>query len=126
MINLFKLFITAVLTISLLVACGNNDNGNSENLIDLNNATEGSWVGYNGENKEDEEMMSTELIPYNFEKDYEINRSSYVSYFNGAEFIETKLYSGDMPVTIESVEDADGIKFSFNQYNKDAIELTEK
>lgn len=119
-----KIFFMVFASIILLAACGNK--GDSDNLIDLSNATEGSWIGYNGEDVKDEEMMSSELIPYDSSKDYEINRSSYVSYFEGDEFIETKLYSDDMPVAIESVEEADGIKISFNQYNKNAIELTEK
>src|SRR5699024_1191031 len=120
-----KIFLMAFTVIILLSAC-NNNNSESDNLIDLNNATEGSWVGYNGENVEDEEMLTSELIPYDSNENFEINRSSYVSYFNGDEFIETKLYSDDMPATIETVEDADGIKVSFNQYNKDAIKLTAK
>lgn len=119
-----KIFFMVFASIILLAACGNK--GDSDNLIDLSNATEGSWIGYNGEDVKDEEMMSSELIPYDSSKDYEINRSSYVSYFEGDEFIETKLYSDDMPVAIESVEEADGINISFNQYNKNAIELTEK
>jgi len=121
-----KIFLMSLASIILLTACSNNDNGDSDNLIDTGSAIEGSWVGYNGENVEDEEMLTSELIPYDSNKNYEINRSSYVSYFNGDEFIETKLYSDEMPATIETVEDADGIKVSINQYNKDAIELTAK
>ncbi|WP_411843725.1 hypothetical protein [Salinicoccus sp. HZC-1] len=124
--NFFKLFMITVLSITVLAACGSGGGGNSDNLIDVDNVTEGSWVGYNGEDVEDEEMMTSELIPYNPEIDYEINRSSYVSYFNGDKFIETKLYGEELPLTIDSVEEADGIKVSFNQYNKDAIELVEK
>lgn len=124
--NSFKLFIVTVLSVLVLTACNSEYNQSSDNLIDTGSATEGSWVGYNGENVEDEEMLTSELIPYDSNENFEINRSSYVSYFNGDEFIETKLYSDDMPATIETVEDADGIKVSFNQYNKDAIELTAK
>lgn len=124
--NFFKLFMITILSITILAACGSGGSGNSDNLIDTGSATEGSWVGYNGEDVEDEEMMSSELIPYDPNTDYEINRSSYVSYFNGDKFIETKLYGEDLPLTIDSVEEADGIKVSFNQYNEDAIELIEK
>lgn len=124
--NFFKLFMITVLSVSILAACGSGGSGNADNLIDAGSATEGSWVGYNGDEVEDEEMVTSELIPYDPNTDYEINRSSYVSYFNGDEFIETKLYGEDLPLTIDSVEEADGIKVSFNQYNKDAIELVEK
>jgi len=68
-------------------------------------------------------MRTSDLIPYNSDKNYEINRSSYVSYFNGDEFIETKLYGEGLPLSIDSVEKADGIKVSFNQYNKNKIML---
>lgn len=124
--NFFKLFMITVLSVTILAACDSGGSGNADNLIDAGSATEGSWVGYNGNEVEDEEMMTSELIPYDPNTDYEINRSSYVSYFNGDEFIETKLYGEDLPLTIDSIEEADGIKVSFNQYNKDAIELVEK
>ncbi len=68
-------------------------------------------------------MLTSELTPHDASMNYEINRSSYVSYFNGDEFIETKLYTDDIPAPIKTVENADGIKVSFNQYNKDAIEI---
>ncbi|SFK50426.1 hypothetical protein [Salinicoccus halodurans] len=124
--NFFKLFMITVLSVTILAACGSGGSGNADNLIDAGSATEGSWVGYNGDEVEDAEMVTSELIPYDPNTDYEINRSSYVSYFNGDEFIETKLYGEDLPLTIDSIEEADGIKVSFNQYNKDAIELVEK
>src|SRR5699024_11599071 len=101
-----KLFMIAVLSATVLAACGSGS-GNSANLIDTGSVTEGSWVGYNGDEVEDEEMMSSELIPYDPDTDYEINRSSYVSYFNDGEFIETKLYGEDLPLTIDSVDEAD-------------------
>ena len=55
-----------------------------------------------------------------------INRSSYVSYFNGDNFIETKLYEEGFPKTLDTVEEADSIKVSFNESNKEVIELIEK
>src|SRR5690625_5554133 len=64
-----KRFMIAVLSVSVLAACGNG-NGNSDNLIDTGNVTEGSWVGYNGDDVEDEEMVTSELIPYNPDADY--------------------------------------------------------
>src|SRR5699024_6091018 len=102
---------------------GEGKSTNDENLIDIANLTSGSWIGYNGEAVEDDEMRTTGFIPYDSDKNYEINRSSYVSYFNGDEFIETKLYGEGLPLSIDSVEKADGIKVSFIKYNKDTIKL---
>src|SRR5699024_7123145 len=99
---------------------------NNDNLIDTDNLTNGSWIGYNGEAIEDEEMRTTGSIPYEADKNYEINRSSYVSYFNGDKFIETRLYEEGLPKTIDTVETADSIKVSCNEFNKEEIELVEK
>lgn len=113
---------TLLLFFALLTACSNNSDGN---LIDTNSLTEGSWMGYNGEAVEKEEMRTTETIEYDASKKFEINRSSYVSFFNGDEFIETIQYSDDPPLTLDTVEEADNIIISFNQYNEDTIELKE-
>jgi|SRR5699024_969920 len=118
----FKIFLlTLFLTLALVTACSNS-NGN---LIDTGSLTEGSWITYDGETVEKEEMRTTEPIEYDPSKDYEINRSSYVSYYNGDEFIETIQYSEDPPMTLDTVEEADSIVLSFNQYNEDTISLTE-
>ena len=118
----FKIFLlTLFLTLALVTACSNS-NGN---LIDTGSLTEGSWITYDGETVEKEEMRTTEPIEYDTSKDYEINRSSYVSYYNGDEFIETIQYSEDPPMTLDTVEEADSIVLSFNQYNEDTISLTE-
>lgn len=114
-------FMSLLLGIMLLTACGS---GSGDNLIDTSSLTEGSWMGYNGEAVEDEEMISTDFIDYDPSNTYEINRSSYVSYFNGEEFIETIQYSGEPPMTLDTVEEADRIMVSFNQYNEDSIELS--
>ena len=112
-----------LLGIMLLSACS-SDSGES-GLIDTASATSGSWMGYDGEAVENDEMMTTESIDYDPSKTYEINRSSYVSYYNGEEFIETIQYSGDPPMTLDTVEDADSIVISFNVYNEDTIKLQE-
>ncbi|QQD85646.1 hypothetical protein [Jeotgalicoccus sp. ATCC 8456] len=114
-------FMSLLFGIVFLTACGNSDG----NLIDTGSLTEGSWMGYDGEAVENEEMMTTESIDYDPATTYEINRSSYVSYFNGEEFIETIQYSDDPPMTLDTVEEADSIHVSFNQYNEDTISLTE-
>lgn len=115
-------FMTLLLLFLFLTACSNNSDGN---LISTNSLTEGSWMGYNGEAVEKEEMRMTEPIEYDASKTYEINRSSYVSFFNGDEFIETLQYSDDPPLTLDTIEEADNIIISFNQYNEDTIELKE-
>jgi len=116
------LFFAGILScLFLFSACSDTDG----NLIDTSSVTEGSWITYDGETVENEEMRSTESIDYDPSKDYEINRSSYVSYYNGDEFIETIKYSEDPPMTLDTVEEADSIVISFNQYNKDTISLTE-
>lgn len=114
-------FMSLLFSIVFLTACGNSDG----NLIDTGSLTEGSWMGYDGEAVENEEMMTSEPIDYDPATSYEINRSSYVSYFNGDEFIETIQYSDDPPMTLDTVEEADSIQISFNQYNEDTIQLTE-
>ena len=112
-----------LLGIMLLSACS-SDSGEG-GLIDTGAATTGSWMGYDGEAVDNDEMMTSESIDYDPSKTYEINRSSYVSYFNGEDFIETIQYSGDPPMTLDTVEDADSIVVSFNVYNEDTIKLQE-
>lgn len=69
-------------------------------------------------------MMQSQFIPYNPEKDYEVSRDTYVSYFNGEEFIKTELYE-DTPEIINTVEEADGIILSFNKSNRNGMQLVE-
>ena len=114
------LFMSLLVGIMLLSACSG---GSDDNLMDMGSLTEGSWMGYNGEAVENEEMMTTDYIDYDPSNTYEINRSSYVSYFNGEDFIETIQYSGEPPMTLDTVEEADRIMVSFNQYNEDSINL---
>src|SRR5699024_12614154 len=105
MIKSLKLFMITVLSVTVLAACSSGS-GNADNLLDTGNVTEGGWVGYNGDGVENEEMVTSELIPYDPDTDYDINRSSYISYFNGGEVIESKLYGVDRPETIVQVVEA--------------------
>ena len=50
-------FMSLLLGVMLLSACGN---GSGDNMIDTGSLTEGSWVGYNGDTVEKEEMRATE------------------------------------------------------------------
>lgn len=117
----FLLSILTLLGVLLLTACSNSDG----NLIDTGSVTEGSWISYDGNVVENEEMMTSKSIDYDPAKNYEINRSSYVSYYNGDEFLETIQYTEDPPMTLETVEEADSLVISFNKYNQDTIELKE-
>lgn len=114
-------YLVLIVGITLLTACSNSDG----NLIDTGSVTEGSWISYDGNVVENEEMMTSKSIDYDPAKNYEINRSSYVSYYNGDEFLETIQYSEDPPMTLETVEEADSVVISFNKYNQDTIELKE-
>lgn len=107
------------------MACVLSSSGNSDNLSDVRNATKNNWTGYNVEQVKDEEVTS-ELILYNSDNDPEINRPSYISYFNSEEFIETKLYEEDLLATIDTFEETDDIKVSFSQNTKDEVKLVEK
>src|SRR5699024_10843177 len=114
-------FLTVLFTFALLTACSNSDGY----LIDTGSVTEDIWISYGGNVVENEEMMTSNSIDYDTVNNYEINRSSYVSYYNCDEFLETIQYSEDPPMTLETVEEADSVVISFNKYNQDTIELKE-
>ena len=54
-------FMSLLVGIMLLSACSG---GSDDNLMDMDSLTEGSWMGYNGESVENEEMMTTDFIDY--------------------------------------------------------------
>lgn len=116
------LFSMSMLSVLAVSACVSNSE-NAENLIEHDMIEHGLWVDYNGENTEDDDMRVTEAISYHPEGEYELNRSSYVSYYNGDEFLETVLYSEEPPMEIDTVEGADNIRVSFNSYNEENISL---
>ena len=110
----------------LLSACGNvsTTQATSNNLINKVNLLEDRWVNYKGTSENNKAMMQSQFIPYNPEKDYEVSGDTYVSYFNGEDFIKTELYE-DTPEIINSVEEADGIILSFNKSNRNGMQLVE-
>lgn len=67
-------------------------------------------------------MIQSQFIPYDPNNKYEVSLDTYVSYFNGENFIKTELYQ-DTPDIIETVEEADGIILSFNKENKSGMQL---
>lgn len=122
-LHMKKILILSGLMSMLFIASCSNAEGTGESLIDNDSVIEGTWINYNGEETEDSEMRTTEAVEYDPSNDYEINRSSYVSYYNGDEFLETILYGEEPPMNLEKVENADSIRISFNAYNEDSITL---
>ena len=116
-------FIMFIGIISVLSAC-NTENNSNENLINKNNTVNDRWVNYKGISENDKSMMQSQFIPYDPDKNYEVSRDTYVSYFNGEEFIKTELYE-HTPESISNVEEADGVILSFNKENKSGIQLVE-
>ena len=110
----------------LLSACNNvsTTQATSNNLINKVNLLEDRWVNYKGTSENNKAMMQSQFIPYNPEKDYEVSGDTYVSYFNGEDFIKTELYE-DTPEMLNSVEEADGIILSFNKSNRNGMQLVE-
>lgn len=120
--RLVKLRILIVI-ILVLGACDRENNSN-ENLINKINTVSDHWINYKGISENDKLMIQSQFIPYNPKKNYEVSHDTYISYFNGDEFIKTELYE-DTPEIINSVEEADGIILSFNKENKNEIQLVE-
>src|SRR5699024_6448615 len=120
------LFLCFCCILLLLSACNNvsTTQATSNNLINKVNLIEDRWVNYKGTSENNKAMMQSQFIPYNPEKDYEVSRDTYVSYFNGEDFIKTELYE-DTPEMLNTVEEADGIILSFNKNNKNGMQLVE-
>lgn len=102
------------------------NNISENNLINFDTIEEGTWIYYDGEFIQGDQMMLTESIKYNPESEYILNSGAYVSYFNDDEFIQTTLYSEGFPLNIDTVEDANNIRLSFNRAFSDRIELEEE
>ena len=109
-----------------LTACDNASTSHavSNNLINKVNLVEDRWINYKGISENNKSMMQSQFIPYHPEKDYEVSRDTYVSYFNGEDFIKTELYE-ETPEIINLVEEADGIILSFNKNNRNGMQLVE-
>lgn len=118
-LNLGKL----MLVIVFITACS-NENLENENLINKNNTVDDRWINYQGISENDKSMIQSQFIPYDPNNKYEVSLDTYVSYFNGEDFIETELYE-DTPDVIHTVQEADGIILSFNKENKSGMQLVE-
>lgn len=99
----------------------NNVKANN-NLINKVNAIDDSWTNYDGKQEHNNSMTQSQFIIYDSIQDYKVNYPTYVSYYNGENFIKTVLYK-DPPGEIESVDEADGIIVSFNKKNKSGMQL---
>lgn len=111
-----------VIIILFLTSC-NTLKPEEENLINKINIINDRWINYEGVSENHKSINQSQFIPYNPDYSYKITHDTYVTYFNGEEFIKTKLYE-DTPVTIDKVEKADGIILSFNKENKSGMQLT--
>lgn len=94
------------------------------NLIDFDTLDEGYWVDYDGTEASNSQMLTTQMISYNPENEYTITRGAYVSYYNDEEFISTVNTPDDS--VIDTVDEANNIKLSFNEAFLDQMELTEE
>src|SRR5699024_4800326 len=120
------LFLCLCSFLLLLSACNNvsTTQATSDNLVNKVNLIEDRWVNYKGISENNKAMMQSQFIPYHPEKDYEVSLDTYVSYFNGEDFIKTELYE-DTPEIISAVEEADGIIVSFKKSNRNGMQLVE-
>lgn len=116
----FNIFIAMFLVLS---ACNAENNAN-DNLINKTNTVGDRWVNYKGVSENDKSMIQSQFIPYDPNNKYEVSLDTYVSYFNGENFIKTELYE-DTPDITDTVQEADGIILSFNKENKSGMQLVE-
>lgn len=124
---MFKKVINLVTLVSIVILLAgwgtelNNTKANN-NLINKVNAVDDSWTNYDGEQKLNNSMTQSQFIPYDSIQEYKVNYPTYVSYYNGEDFIKTVLYK-NTPDEIESVDEADGLIVSFNKKNKPGMQL---
>jgi len=98
-----------------------NENVSQGNLIDKDSVAKGQWINFEGQETVSSSYVTTDNITYDLNVTYELSGGSYVSYYNGEEFLETVLQNEPGP--IESVDNADSIKLSFNETFLDTLKL---
>ncbi|WP_462420199.1 hypothetical protein [Salinicoccus sp. Marseille-QA3877] len=91
-------------------------------LLDLSDNEEG-WLNYEGDVGGNNEYRITPKIDYNPNKNYEINKGAYVTYYSGDEFIKTVQQAEGL---IEQVENADNIQVSYHNSFRNTISLSEQ
>src|SRR5699024_6667551 len=94
----FIFFIGIILVLS---ACNTEYNSN-DNLVNKTNTVNDQWVNYKGVSKNKKSMVQSQFIPYTPNNKYEVSLDTYVSYFNGENFIKTELYE-NTPDIIDTV-----------------------
>lgn len=135
-----KILAVSLLATLILSGCGTENEQNQQEGVKTENkdenvaltsqgeVTEGQWIDTNGEIQNNSEMISVGPIGYVPDEKKFINKTAYISYFDGDKFIKTELYDyeNDFPVEIESVSEANVIYISFNKKNSDTIQLTKE
>lgn len=119
-------FIILVIVFVVLAACSSQERSQEDrnNLVNKVNTLSDHWINYKGVSENKKSMVQSQFIPYDPNNKYEVSLDTYVSYFNGENFIKTELYV-DTPDIIDTVEEADGIILSFNKENKSGMQLVE-
>lgn len=118
---MFRLMLVSSLLITLSACQSEPVN---DNLINKVNSIDDSWIDYEGNQDNNNTMVQSQFIPYDPDNEYEVNYPTYISYYNGEEFLETIRYQ-DTPATIEAVAEADGVIVSFNKKNKNGMKMVE-
>lgn len=121
-----KLFLSVLMSVSILSACALPDmfGEADDEMITEENIIDSAYVNYRGIMVNDLEMMTTIPLEVNGDATYEITRSSYISYYNGLTFLETELFTGgEFPKQVELPEDTTHVRVSFNEVNRDSIQL---
>lgn len=94
----------------------------TDNLINKVNSIDDSWINYEGQREDNNTMVQSQFIPYHPDEQYEVNYPTYISYYDGEEFLETIRHQ-ETPMTVETVEEADGVIVSFNKKNKNGMKM---
>ena len=121
-----KLFMSILLSVVVLSACSFSNPFTEEESVAMSeeNLIEESYVNYRGMMISDEEMVTTIPVKIDADAQYEITRSSYISFYDELTFIETELFTGgDFPKTVEMPEGTTHVRVSFNEANREAIQL---
>ena len=123
---MFYRIVRLILVSSLLItlsAC--QAESTNENLINKVNSIDDSWINYEGQQENNNTMVQSQFIPYQPDKEYEVNYPTYIAYYDGETFLETIRHQ-ETPATVETVEEADGVIVSYNKKNKNGMKMVEK
>lgn len=106
----------------VLTACDNEST--NDNLINKVNSIDDSWINYEGDQENNNTMVQSQFIPYDPNKEYEVNYPTYIAYYDGEEFLTTIRHQ-ETPATVETVEEADGVIVSYNKKNKNGMQMVD-